>query len=549
MYPYFAYNNFNVAYLYTAFYRGEENDDNELNLTLNLSKDYTLGNLFSGQLKLGGKYRSRSRDRSLQEQYAPYYNSWYGPFYHIGDQIFRKDYSGTRFENLNLSAGGGILFSNFLDTDPQRRNLYDKYRLYPLINQDALRDWWKLERDGLVDSSFSRPEYLSNPEPQALYYDITERVSAAYAMHTFNYTDLVTFICGIRVEQENNEYDTKYSPSASGGFPIPTLDIHDTSAVHKEENWLPDFHLIVKPAEFFKLRMAAYKALARPDFNHRLPNYVIKPASTFFPGNNFFLGNTDLKTITAWNYEVNTSFFSRVIGLFSVSLFYKDVKGMINYMDGLPVTRVSDLERLGLYLTNPFPGNPPIVFYYPYDTTKPTWVKGIEIEHQANLNFLPGLWRNLVLNYNMSFVRSRTYVPFNDFYQVPSPIPGFPPLTYNRPGETKGKLEGQPEFYGNFAIGYDIGGFSIRLSVFHQGQYYSSFSTNRRSDSIVDDFTRWDLAVKQHISRNIDILFNVNNITNVEERTLDHNRIQGWKLLNTSENYGIVADRGLRIIL
>jgi TonB-dependent receptor len=549
IYPYFAYNNFNRAYLYTAFYRGEENNDSELSFALNVSKSYTLGNLFSGELKFGGKYRTRSRDRAMTEQYAPYYNSWFGPYYFTGSTILRKNYSGSRFDNLALSSGGGILFSNFLDANPKDRNVIGEFRLYPLVSQDAMREWWDLNQYGLVDSSFNRPEYLDNPESEALYYDITERIAAGYLMHTFNYTDMVTFICGIRLEMEDNDYDTRYSPSASGGFPTPTLDIHDTTAVHKEENWLPNFHLIVKPVEFFKLRLAAYKALARPDFNHRLPNYVIKPASTFFPGNNFYLGNTDLKTIQAWNYEINSTFFSRMIGLFSVSLFYKDIKGMINYMDGLPVTRMSDLERLGLYLTNPFPGNPPIVFYYPYNTQKPTWVKGIEIEHQANLTFLPGLWKNLVLNYNMSFVESQTYVPFDDFYTVPSPIPGFPPTVYHRPGETKAKLEGQPEFFGNFAMGYDIGGFSVRLSVFHQGEYYSSFSTDQRSDVIIDDFTRLDLAVKQEITKNFALLLNISNITNVEEKTKNHNKVEDWKLLNTAENYGTVAEIGLRFIL
>ncbi len=547
----YAYNNFNKTVLDTAFFRDERNTDSEKNIFLNLAKNYTIGNLLSGELKVGGKYLYRSKDRSLSEQYAPYW-IWSNPFFEYtyeSGTIRRKDFSGTYFEDLVL-ANGLIVLSNFLDKNPVNRKIYDSADLYPLINSDAIREWWKLNRNGLQDSSLTSPEYGENPEARGRYYDVTERISSAYLMNTLNYKNSVTFIAGLRIEHENNYYAAKYTPYASGGFPWVRLVIRDTSSVHHETVFLPNFHLSVKPVDFLNVRLVAYKGLVRPDFNQRLPNSITKARSTAFPGNNWYLGNTGLKAAKAWNFEVNTSVFSSKIGLLSVSVFYKDIKDMFQSMNGLAIRTIDDLRKFGVTLEkSPYP-NDPFVIWYTYNSKKTTWVKGIEVEHQANFRFLPGLLKNIVLSYNFSIIRSRTYVPFLEEYTIPQPPP-FPPLERNRPVERRSKLEGQPEFFGNFSVGYDIGGFSIRFSVFHQGEYYSGYMTNDQTgtDRTVDKFTRLDLAVKQKITRNIDLMLSINNLTDVEESTTNHNKAYGWNLLNSSEKYGTTADLGLRITL
>jgi len=68
-----AINNFERAYLYAGFYRGQENNDNEKTAFLNLSRKYTLGKTYSGEFKFGGKYRDETRDRTLSELFSPYY--------------------------------------------------------------------------------------------------------------------------------------------------------------------------------------------------------------------------------------------------------------------------------------------------------------------------------------------------------------------------------------------------------------------------------------------------------------------------------------------
>ena len=110
----------------------------------------------------------------------------------------------------------------------------------------------------------------------------------------------------------------------------------------------------------------------------------------------------------------------------------------------------------------------------PYSSDKPTKVWGLEFEHQINFHFLPGYLKGLVLSYNFAVVRSETYVFAakldSVLYDPPGPI-GPTWRYFNTLAEVKTKLEGQPEFFGNISLGYDIGGFSGRISVFHQAEY------------------------------------------------------------------------------
>ncbi len=546
-----ALNNFEKAHLYTAYYREQANEDREKTAFLNIAKEYILGTRWYGEIKAGGKYRNKSRSRLNSELLSPYYNEPFPGYVENDDgTVSEKNFGGTRFADLK-TVGGKILVTNFLDAPPVNRSVYDKYDLYPIVNRAAVRQWWDLNRNGFTNSDGSNPEYERNLEADAYFYDIADRVSSAYVMNTLNFGQSATLIAGLRVESEDNDYASRYSPKDLSGFPVPTGIIRDTSAVHKETVWLPNSHLTIRPTDFMNLRFAAYKALARPDFNHRLESFVARKQGTFYSGNTIYIGNPGLRAAQAWNYEINSSFFGRNIGLFSISAFYKDVKDMFHLIDGLQFSEQSTLDSLGISYDNPFE-NINYILTYPYNSTKPTRIWGLELEHQANLRFLPGLFKNIVLSYNLSLVRSETYIPMNEIETYEVIIPGFPfPVKKTRTHliEKKQKLEGQPEFFGNFSVGYDIGGFSARLSVFHQGGYNRSFSPDGRSDVVVDRYTRWDLAIKHQITRHIAVMMNVNNFTDVEESTSIINRVEDWNLLNNSEKYGMTADLGLRLTL
>jgi outer membrane receptor protein involved in Fe transport len=264
------------------------------------------------------------------------------------------------------------------------------------------------------------------------------------------------------------------------------------------------------------------------------------------------VGNSSLQAAKAWNYEVNTSFFGPEIGLISLSAFYKDISDMFHMVDGINIDSPRVLDSLGIRWKSPFPEGQRFRFTYPYNSTHPTKVWGIELEHQANLSFLPGLLKHLVLNYNLSVFRSETYVTtsrvesyFKTVPGIPFPVEDYRFVLY----ESRQKLETQPEFFGNVAVGYDIDGFSARVSVFFQSEFNRSFSGDGKSDQIQGGYSRWDCALKQKLSDHVSIFLNANNLTNFEEASFIRNRtgVNKWTVPNTSERYDLTADLGVRL--
>jgi TonB-dependent receptor len=479
---------------------------------------------------------------------APYWLGYFQTNYRADDGTIQpKNFAGTRFANLQL-VGKLVLLTNFLDVPPATRNIFDKYSLNPLINRDALREWYELNKNGT--SSANGPlEYYYDPEAAGDYYDITERISAGYIMNTFNFGSSVTFIAGVRVESENNDYKSKYSTSALSGFPTTGTFI-DTSANYTETMWLPNFHLTVRPLDFMNVRVAAYRALARPDFNMRLNKLVARITN---PRNLVTAGNPGLKNAKAWNFEVNTSLFGNEIGLFTVSAFYRRIDDMFHQISNIPCDYKrgvgSILDTLGITWKMPFPLNSPMSLTYAVNSAEPTKVWGFEVEHQANLGFLPGLLANFVLSYNFSIVRSETFVLSYRVDTTWTFLPGIGNLPKYSVvmTEQKQKLEGQPEFFGNVALGYDIGGFSGRVSVFFQGEYNRSYSASRRSDPVVQNFSRWDLSLRQRFTENFSLFLNLNNFTSVEEQVYTTNRVANWDALTSNQLYGLSGDLGVRV--
>jgi outer membrane receptor protein involved in Fe transport len=115
--------------------------------------------------------------------------------------------------------------------------------------------------------------------------------------------------------------------------------------------------------------------------------------------------------------------------------------------------------------------------------------------------------------------------------------------------ESKTRIPSAPEFFANAVVGYDIGGFSARLSYFHQGEFYNSFSADQRSNILQRQFERWDLSLKQDINDMFSVGLNINNLTNTTEGTILENVPEGYRLEVNSYRFGTTADLWLRISL
>jgi TonB-dependent receptor len=540
----YAVNNFAVAAIDSGIFSTEHNSQTERTGYLDGKGKYGLGELISGEFKMGGKYKYTTRQKSASRLFAPYY---------LGYAWQPKDLTGTRFESFyqRYLANNQVRspsLPDFLDSSPATRSLLDQYMLNPMMNKDAVRDWYNLNKNGTA----AKPEYYTDNTADLDYYDIKERLGAGYVMNTLNIGRDVSFIAGVRVESESNDYLSRFVPGtgALGGFPTPTGQVKDTTTSYSETIWLPNFHLTLRPLDFLNVRFAAYRALARPDFSARLIKLFGQSVGS---SNVLLVGNPNLKASKAWNYEINTSVFSNTIGLISLSAFYKEISDDQQLLSGAGLIGPRFLDSLGIHWsTSLIKGGYQLTV--PYNAALPTKVWGFEFEHQANLSFLPGYLQFLVLSYNFSIIRSQAHlvstiidttwvVQHTDFGDISTPFYN------NRIVDRTQKLDGQPEFFCNVALGIDIGDFSARMSVFYQSQFNRTFSAGGLTDGITGRYTRCDLTVKQRFTDHIALLLSISNLLNVEEDTYTTNRVYNWTRLNTSQRYGMTGDFGVRIDL
>jgi TonB-dependent receptor len=553
----YAANDYRAATLTTASHFQKENLERERAASLNAGKKYTLTDLFTGEIKIGGKYRERSRWRDEAEFDD---NSYLHGFYFNNKDGSPIVLTGTRFEDYFLHRTiGSPSLSDFIGQPAPTRDLLGLYRMNPLIEGDALRQWYDLNKNA---KSGAQLEYNPNDQSILNEYNVTERLSAGYLMNTLNFGQLATLIVGVRVEKERNDYEAKFAPgglSTIGIIISATSGIKDTTAAYSETIWLPNAQISIRPTDFLSIRLAAYRALARPDYDLRLPRFVLVSGSP----TPVTLGNPTLRDTKAWNYEVNTQVYSNTIGLISFSGFFKRIDDFYHQMSGVNVSRDFDslLTAIGVtwQTVEPFKSLLAKTNNYtvtiPYNSTRPSYAWGFEFEHQLNFGFLPGYLKNITLSYNASITRSETFIIQSEskqdsVFQI-NPrtgqgkwVPGTP---YNQPIETKRQSENQPKLFGNAALGYDIGGFSARVSVFYQGEYVQQYSSDGQNDIHVNSFTKWDLALKQDIMKNLSLFLNINNFTNKQEGTSRINTVRDWHLSRTAELYGTTADLGIRI--
>jgi len=461
----------------------------------------------------------------------------------------QKDFSGTRFDGLLSKSNASMYLSYFQDNPPGQRSLFHEYTL-TLINNSALRVWHDLNNS---------PYYLENGA-DINSYNLSESVVAAYIMHYLNFGQSVKFIIGIRIEGEKDNYAGHYFPNNISdaatlydSIPLPT---HTNQ--YSETSLLPNFHMILEPTDFLTLRLAVYNTLIRPDCIDRIPKFFC--ISDQDNSDHYLnMGNPDLKNADVWNYEIQTQFYGNGIGQLTMNAFYKDIEGMVQETNGIKLSGADALESLGInrssypaHYTFNKDGLYNVITYF--NSPKPTRIWGFEIEHQANFRYLPEPFKNIILNYNLTFLRSETWaLDVKNIYIRRSSYENLF-SNYSIVSYTKQKLNTMPEFLANVILGYDLNGFSCRISYFYQGEYPIPDNYYSMSQLKGNKLSRLDIALKQQLWNNVSLIVNLNNITNSSEETLyrtsatPYSPTGSWQTAQTYRN-GTNFDFGIGVNL
>ncbi|MDP2887307.1 MAG: TonB-dependent receptor [Ignavibacteria bacterium] len=455
----------------------------------NLKIPWQFGNFLAGSLKGGLKYSESNRDNTAKGNGQ---QSYYLVAFVPKSQAYYN-------KKLLINANGFITSENFVVSPTASANIVNnKYKLFPQFGRDIMTDWNIQQRDS--NYSFDRNTLADS-------YSLQETMSAGYLMAEIKLGGFLTIIGGARYEHENNWYQSVWT-SAYEQYGRQGL-MRDTTTSRVTDHWFPHLHLKIQVLEGLDLRASANSAISRPDF------YWISPWVRYDQQNGKIAsGNPSLKETKINNYNVTASVYDNVIGLFSVSGFYKDLRNIF-YQKVTSAFKPEDYIAVGLPSTKTEP-----LVWTTYENADRAQVRGVEVEWQTQLAYFPGMpdiLKGVVFNANYSRVWSSTYYPNYVLITENRGTPRAPILyRYLVDDGHEGTMPGQANGIINLALGYDVGGFSTRISYAHYGE---SINNVGQQPSGVEDtwnqgFTRWDATLKYRFTKWLNLNINLVNITN-----------------------------------
>ncbi len=496
-------------------YSTSELTSSELAARLDIKVPFSLGSKIGGYVKFGGKIRDikRSQDKSTR-------GSSFGR--HSGEML--GDTAIARLPDFGWKYTPNTEFGLLpFVTEPYAHDFY---------MQDA-QSWFWIDLDKLkyvldVCDDMLHGYMIGDKDD----YTNTQRNYATYFMAGIDFGEFITFMPGVRYERSNYSTTARWFLQGEGYGPYLTQgQIGDTTASHYTDDFFPMIHLKIKPTKWFDIRMAATKTLTRPGYTQMSPRYHRNRAS------DQFMGNPYLKPQTNYNYDAYLSIYTGKTGLFTIGAFYKKLENQVlNY----ELTIINAEEEYGL---DPIYENKKLS--KPINNKWPGYVKGLELDWQTQFSYLPKPFNGILLNMNLTYMQSETRYPFFSFYKK---YISEPPYVINV-GEHDSRVNtiiGMPDVVANVSLGYELGGFSGRLSAYYQSATITSAQANNKSlDQDKDALMRLDLQLSQKFKKvlGLAIYLNINNITNNPDR-----RILTYhpSKLTNEEVYGVSGDIGIR---
>lgn len=492
---------------------------------LNFNIPFSISKGVSGKIKLGGKYVRNFRDNDeTQNATDPDRNE-------LGEQFITlvKDslWTDLGLENVDRNLGiRAFLFEeptydvgDFLSGDLGTDNFFYK------------SDIAKMNR--YVELARENGYYVNDLKESAQYdYTYERNLYAFYASAEVNIGKYVTLFPGIRYENFNIIYNSSFTERFG-----QLIEDFRTEPLFEDgiigENWFPQMHVRVKPTDWFDIRFASTKSIIYPDYRAVSP-YIYYDS---YSGPDLDLGNPDLQPAIAQNYDVYASVFKNRIGLFTAGVFYKEIDNLIVASE----FRTKDSDKIN----NRFELTPT------QQTTVSTWinldattvVRGFELDWQTHFYYLPSFLKGFVLNINYTKINSATSYPFQTSVKQ-----GTGPFaqTVFVDSTRSGRMPNQPDDIFNFTIGYDVGGFSARLSYVYTDNVLVGINrTYDELDSYTAAYKRWDFTAYQKLpwfDQRLQLYLNFNNITN----TPDQSFVSELQKLSSVQYYGRTIDLGIR---
>ncbi len=235
------------------------------------------------------------------------------PFTRIWTKNSDQDYAGYLdliynkkiFNKPMVITVGGLIRSKVRD------NFYNQWDLIPKTSNLGLPVVFNgvLSPDQFIFNGITAAQ--GSPQ-NALNYNATEKIGAAYFQADIKFTDKFSVLGGVRMESTNQTWKTPLDPQLIYGA-LGTVAYID---------FLPSLHFKYKLSNKENLRLSYFSAVNRPGFYEYIPSTI--------EGDNFNLsGNPYLKHATSNNFDIRYELFPKGLDQFLIGGFYKNIQNPI----------------------------------------------------------------------------------------------------------------------------------------------------------------------------------------------------------------------------
>jgi iron complex outermembrane receptor protein len=230
--------------------------------------------------------------------------------------------------------------------------------------------------------------YAMTPTTSA---NLTEKIKSAYGMLDFD-TDELPF--RLRGNVGVRYVHTEQVGSNLIGNPL--------TLTRRYEDWLPSATVTADLKDNLILRFAAAKVMARPELSDLLPGTVSIAANT----RTLSTSNFVLEPIRAKTADISLEYYFGKSGTIAIGGFYKDIDSFIQTLQrnipysetGLPIALLNGAQGV----------DGTTIFTVSNKTNTPGGpLKGVEVNFQAGLTFLPGFLANFGVLASYTYVDSK----------------------------------------------------------------------------------------------------------------------------------------------
>ena len=339
-------------------------------------------------------------------------------------------------------------------------------------------------------------------------FTANETVTSAYAMYSRDLTDQLFLLAGVRMENTAVDYTGNQLVLDEDGD-LDNNQIQEISDSDNYTNIMPAVHLKYTVNPSAVVRLAWTNTIARPNYFDLVPYREVN-----FEDNELAEGNPDLQPTTSMNFDLMAEYYFESVGLLSAGVFYKDVNEFIYFFQSLDYT-------------DAFSGNTFDAYFQPQNG-EGGQLYGFEIAAQRQLDFLPGLLRNVGLYANYTLTQSSVETILNEDGEARDDI----------------NLPGTAEHTFNASVSYETEKFNARLSLNYTSDYLDELGEVAFFDRYYDSQTFVDANINYTITPNVRIFMEANNLTNQPLRYYQgiQSRMMQEEFYDVRFNAGIKVD-------